>query len=192
VKLKFRVKRTGKTVKQTVDAVTDRIEKAVAETAHDFENAAKQRCPVSGTTKAGPRQPSGLRLMAQERVPGMLRASIISRSWRRGRKYFGSCGFTAKHGLYVEFGTAGPSATIRPKRKRALAWYGPGRAIITRKSSRGGPIIVGEPRKPRTSWAALKERRGRRQSMPFLRPAWYLNTLPTARKRFGRALKKSG
>jgi len=192
VKLKFQVTRTGKTVEQTTEAVTDRVEKAVAKTAHDFEVAAMLRCPVSGTTKAGPRQPKGLRLEAQMRVPGWLRASINGRSWKSGNKYYGSCGFFVKHGLFVEFGTAGPSATIRPIKKKALAWYGPGRAIITRKSSRGGPLVVGGPKKPRTSWNALKERRGRRQTMPFLRPAWYIDTLPKARRRFGRALKKTG
>ena len=190
MRLKFSVKRTGKPPKQVTEEVVDRIEQAVADVAHDFENAAKLRCPVSGTVGRGPNQPSGLRLEAQARVPGALRASIISRTFRRGKRYFGSCGFTAPHGLFVEFGTSGPSATIRPTRKQALAWYGPGRIIITRKSSRGGPIIIGTERKPRTMWNALEQRSGRRQSMPFVRPAWYLDTLPIARRKFRAALQK--
>lgn len=190
MRIRFTVERRGKTPTQAADGAVDRIEKVVAETAHDFEDAAKLRCPVSGTVKRGPDQPHGVRLEAQEKVPGRLRASIISRSWRRGRRYFGSCGFTAEHGIYVELGTSGPSAVIRPVKKKALAWYGPGRAIITRRSSRGGPIKVGTPKRPRTMWGALRERGGRRQSMPFLRPAWYVDTLPTARKRLRDALNK--
>lgn len=190
MRIRLKVERTGPTPGQATAGVVDRLDRAMAAVAHDFERAAKLRCPVSGTVKRV-RGQRGV-LEAQRRIPGRLRASITSRTWRSGARRFGSVGFTEPYGLFLEFGTRAPAVPITPVRKRALAWIGGRpRQVFVRKKSRGGPINVGTAKRPLTFWKAAAERGIKRmQSMPFLRPAWYIDTLAGARERFRRALRK--